>query len=264
MYVKSLTFIFLFIITNFYAQNFCGKIEYSQQKNMANDVYAAHTSKSKFVLEFNSLFSKYQEINISESKTKNKIEDTDEGRSKITVIGRKNTLPKFYLNKNGEILFRDIFNEEGIVVKEKPIHFDWKIHEESKNIGKFLCQKATTNFRGRNYIAWFTHEIPSSYGPWKFYGLPGLILEVHDEDYKFLCQATKVNLYPNNKENCKINTPEYDNTNIKTIQEYYIRKKELVKEEFSKIATKLGRNSNFKIAKDCDDCGKELEIFESK
>lgn len=65
----------------------------------------------------------------------------------------------------------------------------WKIESEKKKIHNYFCQKATTFFLGRKYIAWFTPEIPVSEGPWKFYGLPGLILEVFDENrnYHFEC-----------------------------------------------------------------------------
>jgi hypothetical protein len=41
--------------------------------------------------------------------------------------------------------------------------------------------KATTSFAGRNYEAWFTPEIPISDGPYKFYGLPGLIFKICDK-----------------------------------------------------------------------------------
>jgi hypothetical protein len=50
-----------------------------------------------------------------------------------------------------------------------------------------ICQKATCIFRGRNYEAWFAQGINVSEGPWKFNGLPGLILKITDskQDYSF-------------------------------------------------------------------------------
>jgi len=64
---------------------------------------------------------------------------------------------------------------------------DWTIIRETKNIDGYNCQKATTSYAGRDYIAWFDSEIPISDGPYKFHGLPGLIISVYDtkEHYKF-------------------------------------------------------------------------------
>lgn len=43
---------------------------------------------------------------------------------------------------------------------------EWKINEDSiKNILGYDCQLAETDFRGRNWKAWFTIDIPLSYGP---------------------------------------------------------------------------------------------------
>jgi GLPGLI family protein len=61
----------------------------------------------------------------------------------------------------------------------------WKISESTDTILNYSCQKATLNFRGRTYIAWFAPEIPVNDGPWKFMGLPGLILKVEDEQQLF-------------------------------------------------------------------------------
>jgi GLPGLI family protein len=58
--------------------------------------------------------------------------------------------------------------------------FNWQIGNEQKQIANYTCYKATTTFKGRNYQAWFTPEIPVPYGPYKFSGLPGLILEIRD------------------------------------------------------------------------------------
>ncbi|AFR35079.1 GLPGLI family protein [Riemerella anatipestifer] len=57
---------------------------------------------------------------------------------------------------------------------------EWKISSTTKKIGDYLAVKATTRYSGRNYEAWFTQEIPFSYGPYLFQGLPGLILEIRD------------------------------------------------------------------------------------
>ncbi len=62
---------------------------------------------------------------------------------------------------------------------------NWKIINETKIIGTFKCQKAVANFAGRNWTAWFTQDIPYPYGPYKFNGLPGLILEVYDNSNNY-------------------------------------------------------------------------------
>ena len=60
--------------------------------------------------------------------------------------------------------------------------FDWEISPENKTIQGYKAQKATARFAGRDYIAWFTSEIAISEGPYKFNGLPGLILEISDTE----------------------------------------------------------------------------------
>lgn len=57
---------------------------------------------------------------------------------------------------------------------------DWKISTESQKIGNYTAQKATTNFGGRSWIAWFTTDLPFPDGPYKFHGLPGLIIKLED------------------------------------------------------------------------------------
>lgn len=62
--------------------------------------------------------------------------------------------------------------------------FDWQIdNKASSTIGGYKCNKATAKINGRSIIAWFTYDIPINDGPYKFRGLPGLILklnEIHD------------------------------------------------------------------------------------
>jgi GLPGLI family protein len=56
----------------------------------------------------------------------------------------------------------------------------WKILPDRVKIGEFNAQKATTEMYGRKWIAWFTSEIPLQDGPYKFHGLPGLIVKISD------------------------------------------------------------------------------------
>ncbi|MDR6515268.1 GLPGLI family protein [Chryseobacterium camelliae] len=60
---------------------------------------------------------------------------------------------------------------------QKPV---WKILPDKQKIGEYMAQKATTSYGGRDWIAWFTAEIPFQDGPYKFYGLPGLIVKMED------------------------------------------------------------------------------------
>lgn len=71
-------------------------------------------------------------------------------------------------------------------IREK---INWLIEQDTLSIVGYLCQKATCSYRGRNYVAWFTKEIPISAGPYKFQGLPGLILNIADtkHNYTFDC-----------------------------------------------------------------------------
>lgn len=67
------------------------------------------------------------------------------------------------------------------IIDEIP-KINWNInHTDIKKIGKYNCRKATAEYRGNNYIAYYTKEIPISAGPYKFKGLPGLILELESD-----------------------------------------------------------------------------------
>lgn len=77
--------------------------------------------------------------------------------------------------------------------EDSEVFFDWTMipMEKPDTVMGYPCRKATTTFRGRTYEAWYTDEIAMDNGPWKFQGLPGLILYVKDikEDYFFKCTA---------------------------------------------------------------------------
>lgn len=80
---------------------------------------------------------------------------------------------------------------------------DWKITSKTKNIGGYTCYQATATeelfsrkggYYNREVIAWFTPEFPVNFGPQKYSGLPGLVLQV--ERREFTLTAKKIELNP--------------------------------------------------------------------
>ncbi len=95
-----------------------------------------------------------------------------------------------YYRKMNEITVFDSVDDYtlGKIIFKRDLNTDWKLHEESKKIQGFLCYKATTTIKYNNgvgdfekdLIVWYCPDIPYSYGPKGYGGLPGLILEFQD------------------------------------------------------------------------------------
>lgn len=67
------------------------------------------------------------------------------------------------------------------VSEERPQN--WKILPDKQKIGEFDTQKATLDFAGREWNAWFVPDIPIQDGPYKFHGLPGMIIKIQDKTH---------------------------------------------------------------------------------
>jgi GLPGLI family protein len=111
-----------------------------------------------------------------------------------------------------EILFKDLiektifskkFGPKKMIVKEESYAVNWKIIDNYKTILGYKTQEAKGSFRGRNYSVFFCPDLPYRTGPYKFDGLPGVILEVVSDDNKVNIKAYSINL--NSKE--KIENP---------------------------------------------------------
>ena len=68
----------------------------------------------------------------------------------------------------------------------------WTLGMEHQTIIGFDCQKATCHWRGRDYEAWFTTDVPVKTGPWKFGGLSGCILKVYDVQKIYVWEAVAI------------------------------------------------------------------------
>ena len=143
-------------------------------------------------------------------------------------------------------LFRN-GKQKTYIVEEKIKKVKWNIVEEFKTISGFKAQKAIGLFRGRQYVAWFTNEIPIKYGPWKLNGLPGLILNVTDDknEVMFYAKAIKVPFNSNSitKNNFQFNI-DFDRISL---AEYAKFKKQQVEEVKKLFSSKLPRGAKMEM-----------------
>jgi len=97
------------------------------------------------------------------------------------------------------LLIRDFCKEGKPLIYKDTVNIKWKITSKKSTIQGLNCVLATAKFRGRNYKAWFTTTIPLPIGPWKFGGLPGLIVELQDDKKEVLVQLKSVESDENTK-----------------------------------------------------------------
>lgn len=140
-----------------------------------------------------------------------------------TSSNTNETLPceifNYYKKKEIKVKYRLLLNGGVLCYDDTYPKFDWKFSSETPvEVMGHLCGKATTNFAGRKYSVWYTMDIPLSYGPYKFYGLPGLILKVEEstgmyiwEAFSIVKSAVPINIYTYEKE-IKCNRQEANRT----------------------------------------------------
>ena len=134
------------------------------------------------------------------------LNSTPEGKAKYQEMtknaylgGKLDQLPRkdgsYYILKSLDeniIRYYDNAGLDKFFYEETPEEWHWEIGDATKNILGYECVEATTNFHGRKWTVWFTPEIPVHNGPWKFDGLPGLILEAIADGNQYHFVATGV------------------------------------------------------------------------
>ena len=101
-----------------------------------------------------------------------------------------------------------------------PIINTWKLIDETKIINSVACKKAEVRYKGRDWTAWYSTEIPFPYGPYKFSGLPGLIVKITDKtgdyDFELVKSLSNVNL---KGKVISVNDSRYKNAKLVTQKE---------------------------------------------
>lgn len=133
------------------------------------------------------------------------------------------------------ILVIEKINIEKYAYKDNYV-MHWLVQNEFKKIGSYNCQLAKTSFRGRDYTVWFTKDIPVPIGPWKFRGLPGLIVEVNDSENEVHFSLKSIAFNQQIKSFFDHDFPDVEYISLKN----YVKKRddfgnELLKETLSKL-----------------------------
>lgn len=116
------------------------------------------------------------------------------------LMGSRAGTTPYYVNNSKDLIIQMSVPLGNI--NFKPV--EWEITGKTKKIENYVCRQAITkeklfsrqgHFYYKDVVAWFTPEIPVSFGPKNYNGLPGLILQIEDKEYTLT--AKKINLNPN-------------------------------------------------------------------
>ncbi|WP_313090330.1 GLPGLI family protein [Chryseobacterium flavum] len=132
------------------------------------------------------------------------------------------------IKENKTITFYDNILKYYFSYKETP-DFHWEILPDRQQIGEYRTQKATTEFGGRKWTAWFTTDLPYQDGPYKFGGLPGLIVKAEDTEGHYRYELISIR---------KKSLPD----NVIFTDKYLKQHKEMPKKDYNKAMKNINDN----------------------
>ncbi|KQM24966.1 GLPGLI family protein [Chryseobacterium sp. Leaf201] len=177
--MKLLSLIFLFSASLFFSQTNRFIYELNYKVNPGEPQY----KKSFMVVDINPENTKYYDYKFLEKDSLNKFHNSrDRSWTSQIPVTRE---------KKSDIFINYVAVGDDIYTYPTSNHIVWKLENDMKILKDFKAQKATADFGGRQWIAWFTKDIPLSEGPYKFHGLPGLILEIKDTKEQYIFNLVK-------------------------------------------------------------------------
>ncbi len=229
--VFILSFALLFSNNDIYAQDFQGKATYISKSKMELGRWGARMSeaqkkqiaarlKNRLEKEFVLVFNKQESV-FTEEEQLDAISGATDSWGKNFAVGENYKNVK----TNAQIQQQEFYGKK-FLVKDKLQKIDWTLGKESKQIGNYLCFKATSFIPTDDLLwysfswsrmkstdiqdaedkenndtevdvtqieAWYTPQIPVGHGPSEYWGLPGLILEVSAGETTMLCSKIVIN-----------------------------------------------------------------------
>lgn len=139
---------------------------------------------------------KYPDPTISGELTQEKIQRYVDLIGEHSKSNHRSKKSNYFINRNhqSKMCTNFIYDAYPKNFMREHLQLDWTITNEKKTIKAIECKKAITQYGGRTYIAWFSPSIPISDGPYVFSGLPGLIIQVSDNQGWYNFEVTNIEL----------------------------------------------------------------------
>ncbi len=189
-------------------------------------------------------------VNFNTSGDISVVRKTNKPIKKHFFISKLSALPE----KSRDFFYTANYLEEEYFIHDKVPKPIWTIDDtNAKKILGYNCIKATTNFRGSSFTAYFTRELPYSAGPFKFYGLPGLILDIREDNKNYnIWKANEIILNSSDKINYSPLFPSKTKITIKNfvaLKDGYDKKQETEQLKIMPEGTKIEINNRVGIEK---------------
>jgi GLPGLI family protein len=141
---------------------------YSKNAHLIDSVIAANKGETDFTV------------------LRSKIQSLPKSRARFTIEHDK--------KENKGNLYEDVMMNTYRIPYDPTLN--WELVEADTMINGLSAKKATTTSGGRNWTAWYTFEVPIPDGPYKFSGLPGLVLMAYDADKHHIFTINEISQNP--------------------------------------------------------------------
>lgn len=105
-----------------------------------------------------------------------------------------NAMYRIYKNyPKGKLTFTDHIPSDTYRYEEALDIFNWQLTGDTATVCGYKSQKASCDFGGRSWVAWFAPDLLYSDGPYKFNGLQGLIVKISDTRNHYEFELISIN-----------------------------------------------------------------------
>jgi len=148
--------------------------------------YTNHALKNTFHMELRAQHNKVLSYTIRMVKTGPRKANTYKLTTDSTILYKDYT--------SNYLLYEERLGQDNLIMEEDLNLFKWNKVREKDTIMGYPCKTAFTEFRGREYKAYYTTKLDYTAAPWKFHGITGVVLKVHSTDDVVCYEASSVDV----------------------------------------------------------------------